>query len=80
MRYILLVFAMFFIMGCSNINKANYDKLQMGMPYTKVVEILGKADKCDSLTGMSDCTWGSEKSLSKLSLLLRKLYLCIHKG
>lgn len=80
MRYILLVFAMFFIMGCSNINKANYDKLQMGMPYTKVVEILGKADKCDSLAGMSDCTWGSEKSFIKVKFVAEKVIFMHSQG
>ena len=47
MRYILMVLVMFFIVGCSNLSKVNYDKIQMGMPYAKVIDILGKADKCD---------------------------------
>ena len=80
MRYILMVLVMFFIVGCSNVSKVNYDKIQMGMPYAKVIDILGKADKCDALAGMSDCTWGDEKRFIKVKFIAEKVIFMHSQG
>lgn len=80
MRYIFMVLVMFFMVGCSNVSKANYDKIEMGMPYTKVIDILGKADKCDALAGMSNCTWGDEKHFIKVQFIADKVMLMQSQG
>lgn len=75
-----MVLVMFFIVGCSNLSKVNYDKIQMGMPYAKVIDILGKADKCDALAGMSDCTWGDEKRFIKVKFIAEKVIFMHSQG
>lgn len=80
MRYVLMVLVMFFIVGCSNVSKANYDKIQMGMPYAKVIDILGKTDKCSALAGMSDCTWGDEKHFIKVQFIADKVIFMHSQG
>ena len=80
MRYIFMVLVMFFMIGCSNLSKVNYDKIQIGMPYNNVIEILGKADKCDALAGMSDCTWGDEKRFIKVKFIADKVMFMHSQG
>ena len=80
MRYILMVLVMLFMTGCSNLSKENYDKLQIGMPYTKVVDILGKATQCDAFAGMSDCTWGDEKRFIKVKFVADKVMFMHSQG
>lgn len=80
MRSILIVLVMFLMVGCSSLSKENYDKVQMGMPYTKVIDILGKADKCNALAGMSDCTWGDEKRFIKVQFVADKVMFMQSQG
>lgn len=44
-RGILLIVLATLLIGCSKLNKENYDKLKVGMGYEEVVAILGKPDK-----------------------------------
>ena len=80
MRSILIILVMFLMTGCSSLSKENYDKIQMGMPYTKVIDILGKADKCNALAGMSDCTWGDEKHFIKVQFIADKVMFMQSQG
>lgn len=80
MRYLVMVFVAFLMVGCSNLSKEKYDKIQMGMAYPKVIEILGKADKCDAMAGMSDCTWGDEKRFIKVKFVADKVIFMQSQG
>ncbi|ACZ13280.1 hypothetical protein [Sulfurospirillum deleyianum] len=80
MRYLLIVFVMLFITGCSKISKENYDKIDVGMTYPQVIDLLGQANHCDSLIGMSDCTWGDEKRYIKIKFVADKVMLMHSKG
>ncbi|WP_041958469.1 lipoprotein [Sulfurospirillum arsenophilum] len=73
MRYIIIALVVLIFAGCSKLSKENYDKIQVGMSYVQVSDILGKATKCDSLAGMSDCTWGDEKHYIKVKLVADKV-------
>jgi hypothetical protein len=56
---------MLILLGCSKINQENYDKLQVGMDYDEVLEILGKPDNCESILNMKNCIWKeSSKSIT----------------
>jgi hypothetical protein len=46
--------------GCSKINQENYNKLEIGMKYSEVVTILGKATNCNEALGTKSCIWGNE--------------------
>ena len=80
MRWIILTIALFVFVGCSNLTKEKYDKIQIGMSYTNVTEILGKATVCDALAGMSDCTWGDEKRYIKIKFISDKVMLMHSQG
>ena len=44
--------------GCSKINKENYDKIQVGMTYDEVEAILGTPDEAKDVIGTKSCVWG----------------------
>ncbi len=48
------------LMGCNKLTVENYDKLETGLPYEKVVEILGSPAACDEVLGFKSCRWGDE--------------------
>lgn len=80
MRYIIIALVVLIFTGCSKVSKENYDKIQVGMSYTQVTDILGKATKCDSLAGISDCTWGDEKHYIKVKLVADKVMFMHSQG
>jgi len=80
MRYIMIALVLLIFTGCSKVSKENYDKIQVGMSYTQVSDILGKANTCDALIGMSDCTWGDEKQYIKIKFVADKVMLIHSKG
>ncbi|SPD72336.1 conserved hypothetical protein [uncultured Desulfobacterium sp.] len=69
-----------FFLGCSKLTRENYDKLEMGMDYKKVVEILGEADQCDGALGMKNCTWGTDTKCINVKFVNDKVILFSGKG
>lgn len=55
-----LLIALFFsaaLLSCSRVNNANYRKIEMGMKYAKIIEILGKPTKCSAVLSAKNCSW-----------------------
>ncbi|BBL70420.1 hypothetical protein [Methylogaea oryzae] len=64
-RAFILLAACLAATGCDKLNRENYDKLKMGMPYPDVVQLLGEPTRCDAILIAKNCTWGKEpKSIS----------------
>lgn len=80
MRYIMIALAVLMLTGCSRLSKANYDKIQVGMSYTQVTDILGKATNCDAFAGVSDCTWGDDKHYIKVKFVADKVMFTHSQG
>jgi len=59
----------FLIMGCSKVSKENYDKLEMGMEYSKVTALLGNPNSCTESIGVKSCIWGNEAKNIKVNFL-----------
>jgi hypothetical protein len=55
---ILIVAVLLVLTGCSKINKDNYDKIEVGMTYDEVEEILGTPDETKDVIGTRSCVWG----------------------
>jgi hypothetical protein len=55
--------------GCSKLNQENYDRLQAGMSYDDVVDILGPPDDCAQTLGVKSCTWGDEHKNIKATFM-----------
>jgi hypothetical protein len=64
-----LMTSLFLTVGCSKINKENYDKLEMGMEYSEVTALLGNPDSCTESMGAKSCTWGNEAKNIKVNFL-----------
>ena len=53
------VFSILAFVGCSKVNKVNYDKIKIGMSYEEIVGILGKPATCgEPILKTKNCMWG----------------------
>ena len=68
------------VVGCSKLNKENYDKISMGMSYDEVISILGDADECSGAVGVENCTWGDQDTYIKINFVGKKAVLFSAKG
>lgn len=78
MRWIVaavIVFVVIIGAGCSRLTMDNYNKIQAGMAYNEVVNILGPPDKCSDVIGMRSCEWGDEKKSITVALVGDKVIL-----
>ena len=58
------------LVGCSKVNKENYDKIKIGMSYEEVVNVLGNPDECDDpVLKTKNCTWGSSDKQIKIKFI-----------
>ena len=47
----------------------NYEKLEMGMEYSKVTALLGNPNSCTEAVVVKSCFWGNETQNIKVNLL-----------
>jgi uncharacterized protein YceK len=80
MRYVIIVLGIFLLVGCSSLSKEKYDKIKVGMTYSQVSELLGKAKHCDALAGVSDCMWGDEQHYIKVKFVTDKVIFMNSQG
>ncbi len=80
MRYGMMLLGVLLLVGCSNLSKEKYDKIEMGMTYSRVSDILGKAKECNALAGVSDCIWGDEKSYIKVKFVADQVIFMHSQG
>ena len=59
-KIIFITATLLLLIGCSKVNQENYNKLQVGMKYSEVTAILGKATNCQESMGAKSCVWGKE--------------------
>jgi hypothetical protein len=60
--YLLLAASLLLLSGCSKVTKENYDKIETGMPYDEVVQLIGKPKECSEALGISSCEWQNGKA------------------
>ena len=63
----------FMFAGCSKVNKANYEKLKIGMGYEEVVKIIGNPDSCKTTLGVRSCVWGKSSKQIKVKFVADKV-------
>ena len=66
--------------GCSKVNRENYDKVNVGMEYSQVIELIGEPNKCDAALGMKSCVWGTETKNITINFIAEKVALPSMKG
>lgn len=63
------------LFGCSKLTMENYQKLEVGLEYPAVVDILGKPDNCSEALFVRNCIWGDEKKNITVSFLNKQVIL-----
>ena len=74
----LLIFVV--LLGCSKLNRENYDKIKVGMNYQQVVSIIGDPDKCDAIMGSKNCVWGNENKKITINFIGDKVFILSMNG
>ena len=77
---ILCLVPMFILLGCSKINKENYDKLKVGLEYEEVLKIIGKPDECESALNMKNCIWEEPSKSIKIIIVADKVFFLSSQG
>ena len=67
-------------LGCSKVNRENYDKIKVGMDYQQVVSIIGEPHECDGAMGVRSCVWGSENKNITITFMGDKVFVPSMKG
>lgn len=75
-----LLALMLLLGACSKLTQANYDRIELGMPYQEVVDILGTPDKTDDVVGARNCVWGKEPNTITIKFVADKVVYHAAKG
>lgn len=75
----LFLFALLLI-ACSKVTAENYRKIQIGMPYPQIVQLLGEPTRCDSLLTAKTCTWGSKDKTIDIQFVADQVVFFSSKG
>lgn len=73
MVWIVLVAAALSFWSCSRINQENYDKIEVGMTYDAVVDILGTPDETKNVIGTKSCVWGQAPETIRIKFIADKV-------
>jgi SmpA / OmlA family len=83
-RRILVIVLMLLItvslVGCSKINRDNYEKIQVGMTYDEVEAILGTPDEAHDAIGTRSCVWGKAPETISIKFIADKVVFHSAKG
>ena len=73
--YLILTVSLLLLSGCSKLTKENYDKIETGMYYDEVVQLIGKPEECSDTLGLSSCKWQSGDAKVKISFISNQVTL-----
>ena len=68
-KFLVPLFLLIGLTGCSQVTQENYDNIKMGMNFEEITDVLGDADRCDEKLGTRNCVWGDEKVFIKVSFV-----------
>ena len=77
---VFLVTVSLMMIGCSKINKENYDKIEVGMTYDEVTAILGAPDETKDVIGTKSCVWGKSSETISIKFVGDKVVFHSAKG
>lgn len=66
--------------GCSKLTRDNFDKIDLGMDYKEVIQIIGEPDKCNAVFGAKSCIWGDDNKNIKIKFVGDKVAIPTMKG
>lgn len=75
-----VVISCFIFFGCSKVTVENYDKIDLGMEYQQVLDIIGEPDTCDAGMGTKKCVWGDKEKNITITFVADKVIAPSMKG
>ncbi len=78
--FVIGLFLSIALVGCSKLNRENYDKIKIGMDYPEVISIIGKPDTCDAAFGAKSCIWGNENKNITIKFVADRVVVPSMKG
>ncbi len=66
--------------GCNKVTKENYDKIESGMSYNEVVEVLGKPEGCSETIGISNCEWKNDDAMIAITFISNQVTIAVAEG
>ncbi len=66
--------------GCNKVTKENYDKIESGMSYNEVVEVLGKPEGCSETIGISNCEWKNDDARIAITFISNQVTIAVAEG
>lgn len=68
------------LVACSKVTNENYRKIQVGMEYPQIVQLLGEPARCDALLNAKTCTWGSKGKTIDIQFVADKVVFFSSRG
>jgi hypothetical protein len=66
--------------GCSKLTPENYSKLEVGMEYAEVVEIIGQPSECSAVLNAQSCQWTKGGKQIQAKLVADKVVFLSSRG
>ena len=63
------------LLGCSKLTLENYNKIESGMSFEEVTQLIGQPEQCDDVMGLRACKWGDEKRSVSVTFAAGKVLL-----
>ncbi len=79
-RYLIITVLILLLSGCNKVTKENYDKIESGMSYNEVVEVLGKPEGCSETIGISNCEWKNDDARIAITFISNQVTIAVAEG
>ncbi len=79
-RYLIITVLILLLSGCNKVTKENYDKIESGMSYNEVVEVLGKPEGCSETIGISNCEWKNDDAMIAITFISNQVTIAVAHG
>ena len=63
------------LLGCSKLTLENYNRIEPGMSFDEVTQLIGQPEQCDDVMGLRNCSWGDEKRSVSVTFAADKVLL-----
>ena len=68
------------LVACDRVTAENYNKLEVGMPYSEVVSILGDPTECTAVVNTKSCSWGKDEKYVNAKIVGDNVIFLTAKG
>ena len=81
LKKITLLASVLLLASCSKLTMENYQKIEVGMKYDEVTELIGTPKECNESLGTRRCIWGDEEGTNvKINFISGAAVMFSHKN